>query len=186
MKIDLAVLEDALEEIIDAHKRVLFRVPPVSIVRLNVTLLENLLKDGKGAYITCHRCHIYVSRLLRKKGYPMDRITFIDPLYRISGDVRKPDECAKLIVTPFSRHFFPELKNTLEEVDFDFAIMDCITSLLNFQDEATVFSGLKEHLDPVLGGALFITSAEKGKSFSGPPDFWDQEVEIRRYEAGEG
>jgi hypothetical protein len=160
MLIDIKDLKSELDNIVtDRNTRVLFKARPILNQSLNLDLITYLLEKikanisnlngskrtsakmkvkenegtSKGVIVTIFRSHSFVHSLLKKLKVDVDRVVFIDPIYSISGDVRKHADQAIILPCPFARTFEDSFFEALDKVgEVDFLLIDDIVTLNNY------------------------------------------------------
>jgi hypothetical protein len=139
MEADINEFKGQLKDIIkNPNTRVLLKTRPVLNQTLNFDILCHMLdgkrkKASKGIMLTLFRAHPYISNLLSKRKIEINGLTFIDPLYSISGDTRPYSDKAIILSCPFSRSFEENLFEALELVGkIDFVLIDDVCTLLNY------------------------------------------------------
>ena len=135
----VAYLEESLRT--NEGKKVLLTSRYIYLNNLLVGLLKLLLdkKKGRGIYIAVDRPYHYTSRILEKKGVPLDKLFFLDVISAISSERLRKAKNVVMVDGPFCNTMLVEALDKLEEMEgadqrVDFVFLDNVTVMLNYLD----------------------------------------------------
>jgi hypothetical protein len=125
------------------------------MTRALVELLDHLLKEKKqsGVLISIDRPHVFVSKLMEKRGIPAEKLVFVDAVTNISGEPAMSTEKLDLLASPFCINFLNGFAqchaSKLTESSNGFVLLDNLAALLPYMTEACIkkFIGILQNLD---------------------------------------
>jgi hypothetical protein len=140
-------------------------VRTTQFVRVELVLLKVLMEQGQpGLFISVDRPHQYIVHLLTMHGIDCRSLTFVDAVARFSSDSKPSSVTVGFFRGPRNIDTLPEALKDWAPVDgrpgfaleeCGFAVIDNLSTLLNFNSQQVVSSFLTDFIS-ALGGKVTI------------------------------
>lgn len=140
-------------------------VRTTQFVRVELVLLKALMEEGQpGLFISVDRPHQYIVHLLTMHGIDCRSLTFVDAVARFSADSKPASVKVGFFQGPRNIDTLPEALKNWSAADgrpgFDlgdcgFAIIDNLSTLLNFNSQQVVLSFLTDFIS-ALGAKVTV------------------------------
>jgi hypothetical protein len=163
-------------------------VRTTQFVRVELVLLKALLEEGRpGLFISVDRPHQYIVHLLTMHGIDCRNLTFLDAVAHFSADSHPASIKVGFLRGPRNIDTLPEALKNWSAVDggpgFDlgkcgFAVIDNLSTLLNFNSQHMVRSFLKDFISALGGKVTVPLLVDRGRD----PDLFQM---IKELGAGE-
>lgn len=140
---------------------VVLDVKTTQFVRMELVVLKALLEGGRpGIFISVDRPHQYMVHLLDMHRIPHAQVTFVDAVARFAADQKQASARVEFLRGPSHIDTLPDMlmrwasESGLGVDQWEFAMIDNLATLLNFNSPAVVANFIKRFVDGFGGRAV--------------------------------